>query len=370
MKIDIEQKLLDAIKRWQDVQPLKPEMEKRLHGKFVLDFNYNSNHIEGNTLTYGQTEVLLLFGQASGTGLLRYFEEMKAHNVCLKAVIDAANRVDEPLTETFIRQLHGLMLREDYQVPMPMKEGHGTTYTVHAGVYKTRPNSVRTPGGDIFEYASPEETPFMMHQLVKWYNENAHKGILSPIDLAATFHYRYIRIHPFEDGNGRIARLLVNYILRSHGWPMLVIKSSLKNEYLNALARTDVSVGLNPSEGAMASPGSLRPFIDYMRQTLTTQIREYLNLVQDSALNGWWYQGEMLRFRTPAPALILRTLKADPKATLATLSKVAGIQRSAVQKHLKSLSAKGYIRRTGEHKRGWEVVASDTAAFTQPFAQE
>lgn len=82
--------------------------------------------------------------------------------------------------------------------------------------YKTRPNSVITRYGDRFEYASPQETPALMADLVGWYNEEEQKGNLSPIELAALFHYRYIRIHPFEDGNGRIARLMVNYILSRH----------------------------------------------------------------------------------------------------------------------------------------------------------
>ena len=60
--------------------------------------------------------------------------------------------------------------------------------------------------GDRFEYASPEETPGLMSDLVDWYNAAEQKGKLSPVELAALFHYRYIRIHPFEDGNGRIAR--------------------------------------------------------------------------------------------------------------------------------------------------------------------
>lgn len=71
----------------------------------MLDFNFNSNHIEGNTLTYGQTEVLLLLGQVIGTAKMKDLEEMKAHNICLTMVEQAAV-TEEPLTETFIRQIH------------------------------------------------------------------------------------------------------------------------------------------------------------------------------------------------------------------------------------------------------------------------
>ncbi len=71
---------------WQALQPLKPEDKNRLDRKFMLEFNYNSNHIEGNTLTYGQTEILLLFGKVVDEANMKDLEEMKAHNVCLKMI--------------------------------------------------------------------------------------------------------------------------------------------------------------------------------------------------------------------------------------------------------------------------------------------
>ena len=71
---------------WQALKPLKPEDKNRLDRKFMLEFNYNSNHIEGNTLTYGQTEILLLFGKVVDEANMKDLEEMKAHNVCLKMI--------------------------------------------------------------------------------------------------------------------------------------------------------------------------------------------------------------------------------------------------------------------------------------------
>ena len=187
-------------KRWLEIQPLSSDDEKRLNRKFMLDFNYNSNHIEGNTLTYGQTEVLLLLGEVIGNAKMKDLEEMKAHNICLNMIEQEAN-TDNPLTENFIRQVHKIMLREDYEVYRQLPGGETTSYIVHAGRYKTRPNSVITPTGERFEYASPEETPALMTDLVSWYNKAVAEGKLSPSELAALFHYRYIRIHPFEDGN-------------------------------------------------------------------------------------------------------------------------------------------------------------------------
>lgn len=89
---------------WLSLQPLKPEDKNRLDRKFMLEFNYNSNHIEGNTLTYGQTELLLLFGKVVDEANMKDLEEMKAHNVCLKMIQEEAADKNLPLTETFIRQ--------------------------------------------------------------------------------------------------------------------------------------------------------------------------------------------------------------------------------------------------------------------------
>ena len=203
-------KLQAALEKWQGIQPLSETDRNRLSRRFTVDFNYNSNHIEGNTLTYGQTELLLLFGKVSGMAEFRDYEEMKASNVGLKMMSIEALETQQPLTQNFIRTLHKTLLREDYTVYRNLPGGMQTSYTVHAGQYKTRPNSVITRYGDHFEYASPEETPALMTDLVDWYNKAEAEGKLSPVELAVLFHYRYIRIHPFEDGNGRIALAVGN----------------------------------------------------------------------------------------------------------------------------------------------------------------
>ena len=269
-------KIEELYKEWKSLQPLRPEDEKRLQKKFMLEFNYNSNHIEGNTLTYGQTEALLLFGRVNEPAKMKDLEDMKASNIALKMMEEQA-RSEYPLTETFIRQMHKTLMREDYEEYRSAPDGTTWHYTVHAGIYKTRPNSVVTPSGDHFEYASPEETPALMTDLVSWYREEEEKGELSPIELATLFHFRYIRIHPFEDGNGRVARLLVNYILLRHDYPMIVVKSADKNAYLDVLNRCDEATGPVPSEGAHASLDAVRPFLNYMEgcleRALTTCIR-------------------------------------------------------------------------------------------------
>lgn len=261
-------KIDELFKEWQSLQPLKESDQRRLDQKFMLEFNYNSNHIEGNTLTYGQTEFLLMFGKVVDNANMKDLEEMKASNVGLKMVRLEAEDKERPLTESFIRELHHTLLREDYEERREYPDGSVRTYTVHAGIYKTRPNSVKTVTNEIFEYASPEETPALMTDLIQWYNEEERKGQMSPIELATLFHYRYIRIHPFEDGNGRVSRLIVNYILHRHGYPMIVVKSSDKTNYLIALNRCDLAVGKVPADGAHAPLERILPFVEYMSNCL------------------------------------------------------------------------------------------------------
>ena len=340
--------------QWISIQPLSSDDEKRMKRKFMLDFNYNSNHIEGNTLTYGQTEVLLLLGEVIGSAKMKDLEEMKAHNICLNMVEQEA-QTNEQLTETFIRQLHQVMLREDYKVYRKLTGGETTSYTVHAGRYKTRPNSVITPTGERFEYASPEETPALMADLIQWYNDAVEEGNLTPIQLAALFHYRYIRIHPFEDGNGRIARLMVNFILSRHKWPMMVIRSKNKKSYLSALALADASVGPIPADGSHASLQSIAPFVDYTEKALASDISAMLEFLSGDRKTMWWYEGEIIRFSTPTPGRILRVLQSDPNASLSKISTTIGISRSAIQKQVDNLAEKGYITRPEGKKRGWIV---------------
>lgn len=262
--------------QWRQLQPLKDDDQLRLNQKFMLEFNYNSNHLEGNTLTYGQTELLLLFGKVVDAANMKDLEDMKASNVGLNMMKEQALS-EYPLTETFVRQLHHTILREDYTVYRQLPGGQQTSYVVHAGIYKTRPNSVITRTGERFAYASPEETPALMTDLIEWYNHEEQRGALSLAELCALFHYRYIRIHPFEDGNGRIARLLVNFILARHDYPMIVVKSTDKENYLNALSRCDALVGTAPSEGAHAEISQIRPFVAYvegcMERALQTCIK-------------------------------------------------------------------------------------------------
>ena len=352
--------LKKALQVWQSIQPISEKDRERLSRQFTIDYNYNSNHIEGNTLTYGQTEILLLFGKIIGEANVKDVQDMTASNVAMRMMTEEALVKETPLTQHFIRTLHQTLLREDYTVYRTLPGGVQTSYTVHAGQYKTRPNSVITRYGDRFEYASPEETPALMTDLVNWYNTEEEAGRLSPIELAALFHYRYIRIHPFEDGNGRIARLMVNYILSRHGLPMIVVRSRKKQEYLEALHQADLNVGKSPSDGAHAGINDITSFVQYFQGIVANEIYNDYLFVTRKDENVWWYDGEMIEFRTPNYAKMLRMMQTQPALTIEEIREALGTSITAVRKLLGQLLDKHYIER-GSTDGSWSVFITPSA---------
>lgn len=231
------------------LRPIDKEKEAIIMSKFRLDWNYHSNKIEGNSLTYGETKALILFGiTAQGKPLKDHFE-ITGHHEAIKWVEDLVHQ-EVPITENFIRQLHQLLLKESYEVEAITPTGERTKKRIQVGSYKTTPNHVLTKTGEIFRFATPEETPSKMYDLIEWFRLKQTDTTLNPIILAAEFHYKFIRIHPFDDGNGRIARILMNLILMQNGFPPVIIKTEDKASYFSVLQ--------------MADAGILEPFFEYI----------------------------------------------------------------------------------------------------------
>ena len=340
--------------QWISLQPLNETKQRLLSQRFSIEYNYNSNHIEGNTLTYGQTELLLLFNKVSGEGDLKDFVDMKASQVGVKMVEEAVQDRSAPMTQNFIRQLHKVLLREDYTVYRNLPGGGTTSYTVHAGQYKTRPNSVITRYGTRFEYASPEETPSLMTDLVDWYNKAEQEGKLSPVELAALFHYRYIRIHPFEDGNGRIARLMVNYILARHGWPMIVVRNRNKEDYLEALNQSDKMTEKAPASGSKATLTHIAHFLRFFEQTVKDELAYNIQFAKEEQPNVWWYDGQRIDFGRSKASKILYVLRYKPWAKYEEICNKVHISNAGLIKHLRNLTDDKYIQRN--EKGEWHVM--------------
>ena len=250
---------LDLKLQLDALRPIDKEQENRIMQKFRLDWNYHSNHLEGNSLTYGETKALILFGITAQGKPLKDTLEITGHNEAINWVIDMV-KGERPLTENFIRELHTLLLKEPYEVDAITPEGKPTKKKIAVGSYKTTANHVKTKTGEIFYFATPEETQAEMTALLDWYNEKSKEADVNPIFLAAEFHYKFIRIHPFDDGNGRTARILMNFILMQFGFPPTIIKSDKdsKDEYFAALQ--------------LADTGNIEAFITFIAQNLVRSL--------------------------------------------------------------------------------------------------
>ena len=234
---------LDRIAQLQQalnsLQPLQQEHQRKLDEKFRLEFNYNSNHLEGNTLTYSETKLLLIFEGTNGNHTARELDEMRGSDVAFKMIQELASEKERPLTEQFIKDLNEVLLVRPFWKDAITPDGQPTRRQIKVGEYKEFPNSVRLENGEMFDYASPIDTPILMSELIEWYRKEEESKELNPVVLAALLHYKYVCIHPFDDGNGRISRLLMNYVLFKNNLPPIVIKSDDKRNYLMALNRAD-----------------------------------------------------------------------------------------------------------------------------------
>lgn len=235
------------------LRPIDKEKEARIMQKLRLDWNYHSNHLEGNSLTFGETKALLLFGITAQGKPLKDHIEVTWHNEAINWIIEII-KSERPITENFIRELHTLLLKEQYEVDAITPDGKPTKRKIEIGKYKSVPNHVLTKTGETFRFATVEETPAKMHDLVDWYREKTATNEVNPILLAAEFHYRFITIHPFDDGNGRVARILMNFILMKYDFPPVIIKTEDKQNYFSALQ--------------LADSGQIEPFIEYIAQNL------------------------------------------------------------------------------------------------------
>jgi Fic family protein len=261
---------LDKLKAsWLSVQPLSGEDERRLKQKLRLEWNYNSNHIEGNTLTYGETELLLIQGQTVGGHTIREYEEMKAHDVAVEYIGRLAKE-KRVIGETDIRDLNKIILKEPFWKEAETMNGKPTRIQVIPGEYKSFPNNVRTPTGEMFEFAKPNETSSRMRDLVSWLGAELANPSLHPLEIAAKLHHDFLLVHPFDDGNGRVGRLLINYVLLRAGFPPLIIKASDKTNYLASLRLADV--------------GRLEALTDYLARQLEWSLKLSLRAAKGESL--------------------------------------------------------------------------------------
>lgn len=218
-------------------RPFSKELENKIFQKLKLDWNYNSNAIEGNQLSYGETVAFLNFGLTAKGKPFKDHLDIKGHNEAIGFMLQLIKE-ERPLSESDIKDLHKIILVEPYFSKTISPQGVEFEKEIKIGQYKTSPNHVKTVSGDIHYYTNPEEVAFEMNSLLEWYRDAEEKK-LHPLVMSAIFHHKFTAIHPFDDGNGRLARILSNFILLKHKYPVIVIKNRDKVQYYASLNIAD-----------------------------------------------------------------------------------------------------------------------------------
>lgn len=263
-KIDFLQKEIEKFK------PLSEENYNRIMNKFRLEWNYNSNAIEGNKLNYGETVAFLKHGITAKGKPLKDHLDIRGHNEGINFMLDIIKN-NRPFNESDIRSLHEIVLVEPYETNAITPDGVPVKKRISLGKYKTLPNHVRTITGEMHYYATPEETPAKMEELMKWYAEADKDVSIHPLALASVFHHRFVSVHPFDDGNGRVARILMNLILMRNNFPPLVIKMTNRETYYGVLAQADA--------------GDDTSLIEFMGEGLINSLEIYLRGAKGEELN-------------------------------------------------------------------------------------
>ena len=230
--------VIDQLKEELDaLRPLSPSVLAQVEQKLRLEWNYNSNAIEGNTLTLQETRSLILNGLTARGKPFRDHLDIEGHDSAVRAVQAAVDNAEQ-LNQVFIRNLHRILLKDPYQTTAETPDGRLVQRTISIGDYKTTPNNVLTSTGEIYYFVPPDQVAPAMSDLFDWYRTKESEGE-HPILIAATLHYRFVRIHPFDDGNGRMARLLMNMILIKHGYTVAIIRQDGREEYTDSLEQVD-----------------------------------------------------------------------------------------------------------------------------------
>ncbi|WP_020618995.1 Fic family protein [Paenibacillus daejeonensis] len=231
------------------LRPLPAAGVRNLDEIYRVEWTYNSNAIEGNTLTLLETKMVLEEGLTIGGKKLREHFEVINHAEAIHYVKDIVNREIE-LSEYVVKSIHQLVLRNIDD------ENAGRYRTINVGIS----GSKHTP---------PNYTvvPQQMEQLIQWYQQN--KDHIHPVELATRLHFQFVYIHPFTDGNGRTARLLMNLVLMGYGFPPAIVKaeSGLRLQYYETLEEASVHNNINP-------------FIHLITECIEESLQKYISVVK------------------------------------------------------------------------------------------
>ena len=235
---------IDALNTQLQQQPLQPELWAEIRADWEITHTYHSNAIEGNTLTLFETKAVLLDGITISGKPLREHLEAVNHREAMRLMWKLSQR-SAPLLETEILDIHRLILTG--------------IQSEAAGQYRTV--RVRVAGSERI-FPNPVKVPDLMYDFVQTVNAD----ITHPVLQAATAHYHFVAIHPFIDGNGRTARLLMNLLLIRAGYPPALLPITSRVQYYEALET--------------ANCGNLAPFQRFIAERVLASLQNILAIMQ------------------------------------------------------------------------------------------
>ena len=211
--------ILDSIKKEysKELKSIPKSAQEKQLGSFMIKFTYDTQRIEGSKLTLRETANLLEKGITPKEKPLRDVKEAEAHKEVFYEVLNYQRNLSLQVILHWHKKLFS-KTKEDIS-------GKIRTYGVAIS-------------GSRFVPPSPIELTLLLNDFFKWYNQAKNK--VHPVELAGLVHLKFVTIHPFSDGNGRVSRLLMNFILNKHEFPMLDIPYENRNDYYHALERSQI----------------------------------------------------------------------------------------------------------------------------------
>ena len=264
MSYENKKAAIDAIKsQVATFGELSVEQKRKINYKFRLEWNYNSNSMEGNTLTIEETRSVMVGNLTVSDKPLKDIFEMQGHDKVITEILKIG-KGELRLSEKRIKEIHsGIMHEENPESKNKI------------GQWKEQANEIINSKGEKYLFVAPEEVPSKIHALLNKTNAaidaiNANKkNVPHPIDVAMNFHLEYLDIHPFYDGNGRTARILTNLILISLGYNPFWINEKDRAIYYNYIS--DIQ----------GYGGSKELFFEYCAGLIERSEQLVLNAIQD-----------------------------------------------------------------------------------------
>ena len=241
------EKLDDLLKKLNEYRPLTEGEIKRLRDEFLIDFTYNSNAIEGNTLTLQETALVLQEGITIDKKPLKEHLEVIGHKEAFFYIEELVKK-KVTLSENIIKDIHSIVLMDKPQ---------------DRGKYRRIPVTIL---GTAHEPPGPYLVPILMEQLISEYNEKMKDKHI--IEKVALFHLQFETIHPFIDGNGRTGRLIMNFELMKEGYPPINIKFKDRKRYYNCFR----NFHLNNSNPQM--------LIEMIKEYVEEELERYISVLE------------------------------------------------------------------------------------------